>query len=144
MCLRPADGGGGGVQIGDIRGFVGICILALTQQFPWMFEEPDEYLNYQLGNTSLCWHNGRLLALMEGGMPFQAHVGEDGGLASVGPYDFDGRMVAATSGHPKICPLTGEMHSFFYRCVPPHLVWLVCWSWICKQPGCIICTASDV
>lgn len=106
------------VQIGDIRGIIGIAILALTQRFAWMFEEPDEYLNYQLGNTSLCWHNGRLLALMEGGMPFQAHVGDDGSLASVGPYDFDGGMTAATSGHPKVCPVTGEMHSFFYRCDP--------------------------
>lgn len=104
------------LQIGDIRGVVGIAILALTQRFAWMFDEPDEYLNYQLGNTSLCWHNGRLLALMEGGMPFQAHVAGDGSLASVGPYDFDGGMTAATSGHPKVCPLTGEMLSFFYRC----------------------------
>eukprot|EP00892_Ulva_mutabilis_P006059 jgi/Ulvmu1/3825/UM018_0036.1 len=103
------------IRIGDIRGFAGLALLALTQQFPWMFPEPDEYLNYQLGNTSLCWHNGRLLALMEGGMPFQAHIGAEGEVASVGPYDFNGAMTSATSGHPKVCPITGEMHSFFYR-----------------------------
>lgn len=109
------DGWGVCVQIGDIRGLAGLALLALTQQVPWMFPEPDEYLNYQLGNTSLCWHNGRLLALMEGGMPFQAHVGPEGAVSSVGPYNFDGAMTSATSGHPKVCPITGEMHSFFYR-----------------------------
>jgi carotenoid cleavage dioxygenase-like enzyme len=90
--------------------------MIITQLFPKVFPEPNEYLNYQLGNTSLVFHNKRILALMEGGMPFQTHVSADGVVNSVGTYDFDGSLADATSGHPKVCPLTGELHSFFYRC----------------------------
>jgi carotenoid cleavage dioxygenase-like enzyme len=108
------------LRVGDLMGMRGFLILLLTQLNPRMFPEPNEYLNYQLGNTSLAYHNGRILALMEGGMPFHVKVNTEasrlGAVESVGPYDFDGDMQQATSGHPKICPRTGEWHSFFYRC----------------------------
>jgi carotenoid 9,10(9',10')-cleavage dioxygenase 1 len=109
------------LRIGDLVGFPGMLILALAQLNPKMFPQPRAHLNYQLGNTSLTMHNGKLLALMEGGRPFQLKVQTSGDrlgeVESVGPYDFEGSMTEATSGHPKICPLTGELHSFFYRCV---------------------------
>lgn len=112
-------------RIGDLVGIPGLFIMLLTQLNPRMFPQPSEYLNYQLGNTSLTFHNKKLLALMEGGMPFQLNVEHSGArmgeLQSVGPYDFDGSMAEATSGHPKICPRTGELHSFFYRCACYHL-----------------------
>lgn len=126
-CARFLDetkaGGNIYPRVGDLAGIPGLLIMLLTQLNPKMFPEPEQYLNYQLGNTSLTFHNGKILALMEGGMPFQLSVETSGAAAgevtSVGPFDFDGTMTEATSGHPKICPRTGELHSFFYRCRCP-------------------------
>lgn len=107
------------LRVGDLAGLPGLLILLLTRLNPKMFPQPNEYLNYQLGNTSLTMHNGKVLALMEGGMPFELKIENEGSnigeVQSVGPFDFDGSMHEATSGHPKICPRTGELHSFFYR-----------------------------
>jgi all-trans-8'-apo-beta-carotenal 15,15'-oxygenase len=73
-------------------------------------------------NTSVVWHGGRLLALWEGGTPWEIHPET---LATVGPYEFGGKLRQGTSfahrlmgtgtpfsAHPKIDPLTGELFNF--------------------------------
>lgn len=104
------------VQIGDLRGVAGLAIAVLTQLFPWIFEQPDEYLNYQLGNTSVAYHGNRILTLMEGGLPFEAKLDVTGNVHSVGVFDYDGVLKRPITGHPKVDPHTGEMVTFFHRC----------------------------
>ncbi|QDV34244.1 carotenoid oxygenase family protein [Tautonia plasticadhaerens] len=69
-------------------------------------------------NTSVVWHDGKLMALWEGGEP---HVISVPDLGTVGPYDFDGALRHAFTAHPKVDPVTGEMLCFGYQPVPPYL-----------------------
>ena len=57
-------------------------------------------------NTSLTWHAGRLLALWEGGRPWQL---DPVTLETVGEFDFDGQLgkLDAFSAHGKIDPESG-------------------------------------
>lgn len=48
------------MQIADVQGPVGFMVLMLTQSFPEMFPEPDEHKNYQLGNTNVTYHHGKV------------------------------------------------------------------------------------
>ncbi|MDL4817349.1 carotenoid oxygenase family protein [Actinomadura opuntiae] len=59
-------------------------------------------------NTHVFGHADRTLALMEGG--FAAYEVTDE-LDAVGPCDFGGTLGGGYTGHPKIDPVTGEMHA---------------------------------
>jgi carotenoid 9,10(9',10')-cleavage dioxygenase 1 len=69
------------------------------------------------GNTALVWHSGKLLALMEGSVPFLLHVSE-GSVHSIHSYDFGGSLEHEFCAHPKVDPRTSEMISFACKCVP--------------------------
>jgi carotenoid cleavage dioxygenase-like enzyme len=68
-------------------------------------------------NTHVVGHAGRILALEEGHFPYVL----DGGLDTVGPIDFDGRLTGSFTAHPKICPVTGELLAFGYSAFEPYL-----------------------
>ncbi len=70
-------------------------------------------------NTHVVRHGGRLLALEEGSFPFEMTAD----LASIGPFDFGGKLKTAFTAHPKVCSETGEMHGFGYGLVPPFLTY---------------------
>ncbi|HYC55820.1 MAG TPA: carotenoid oxygenase family protein [Candidatus Binatia bacterium] len=70
-------------------------------------------------NTNIVCHAGRMLALAETTLPFE--VGPE--LESKGLYDFGGRLKTGMTAHPKICPVTGEMHFFDYGFFPPYLTY---------------------
>ncbi|MET9021146.1 GNAT family N-acetyltransferase [Actinopolymorpha sp. NPDC004070] len=63
-----------------------------------------------VANTHIVEHGGRLLALCEGGLPYE--VTPD--LDTVGPCDFGGRLTTAMTAHPKTDPVTGELFFFGY------------------------------
>jgi carotenoid cleavage dioxygenase len=62
-------------------------------------------------NTHVTAFNGETLALTEGGVP---PVVLDYELNSLRRTDFDGGLPGALSGHPKIDPITGELHAVCY------------------------------
>jgi carotenoid cleavage dioxygenase len=68
-------------------------------------------------NTNIIRHAGKYLALMEGTRPTQ--VTRD--LATVGEYDFDGRLQGAMTAHPRFDSATGAMLMFGYSPFPPYL-----------------------
>ena len=74
------------------------------------------------GNTNIVVHAGKLLALMEGALPTQLQVGT---LATLGEYDFAGKLQTAMTAHPKMDPETGEMLFFGYAPFPPYLTYHV-------------------
>src|SRR5262245_17363289 len=76
-------------------------------------------LTVALANTHVIAHAGRILALVESSFPTEV----TGELDTVGCYDFGGRLTTAMTAHPKICPLTGELHFFGYSYVPPFLTY---------------------
>ncbi len=68
-------------------------------------------------NTHVIAHAGRLLALEEGGLPYEITPG----LETIGPFDFDGALSGPMTAHPKTCPVTGELLFFGYSIRPPFL-----------------------
>ncbi|MFE7440253.1 carotenoid oxygenase family protein [Streptomyces chartreusis] len=84
---------------------------------PYMTEHgPD--LTASTAGTHVIEHAGRLLALCEANLPFE--LGPD--LETVGAYDFNGKLRAAMTAHPKEDPVTGELHFFASSPVPPYLI----------------------
>lgn len=67
---------------------------------------------FNVANTNVLFHAGRLLALEEGNPPFEL---ERGSLDSLGTWDFDGALEGPMTAHPKIDPETGEMLFFGYN-----------------------------
>jgi carotenoid cleavage dioxygenase-like enzyme len=71
-------------------------------------------------NTNIVGHAGKLLALEEGHFPYAL----DGGLETVGPTDFAGKLRGSFTAHPKVCPVTGELVGFGYSLFEPYLSYL--------------------
>ena len=80
-------------------------------------EGPD--LRAVHANTNVVRHAGRILALVENGLPYEV----DDRLETLGAYDFGGRLTTAMTAHPKEDPVTGELHFFGYGALPPHLTY---------------------
>jgi 8'-apo-carotenoid 13,14-cleaving dioxygenase len=75
-------------------------------------------------NTSVRRHAGRTLALVEGGaLPVEL----DHELNSVAAADFGGTLPNGFAAHPKIDPVTGEMHAVCYswRELADHVQYVV-------------------
>lgn len=64
-----------------------------------------------LANTHIIWHANQLLALEEGSHPFS--LAPDS-LDSQGYGHYADDLAGAMTAHPKIDPLTGELHGFGY------------------------------
>ncbi|MBD2361364.1 carotenoid oxygenase family protein [Anabaena minutissima FACHB-250] len=74
-------------------------------------------------NTALMWHAGRLLALWEGGEPYEIELPT---LKTVGPYTYHGQLSSPFTAHPKVDAITGEMMFFGYSPLqPPYLQYSV-------------------
>ncbi|KAJ3214608.1 Dixin [Clydaea vesicula] len=64
-------------------------------------------------NTSIEFHEGRILALQEVSLPFHI-VEKEGDFKSIGYLDYNEKLKHGFTAHPKICPISGEMRFFGY------------------------------
>ncbi|MGA7326129.1 MAG: carotenoid oxygenase family protein [Rhodomicrobium sp.] len=80
-------------------------------------KRPPFDIRNSVANTSVIKHAGRILALVENALPMELtpELGTEGFL------DFDGELHTPFTAHPKVCPLTGELHFFGYSLQPPYL-----------------------
>jgi carotenoid cleavage dioxygenase len=62
-------------------------------------------------NTNVIGHAGRTLALVESG-PVPYELTDE--LDTVGPTNLDGTLPAGYTAHPKLDPVTGELHAMAY------------------------------
>jgi carotenoid cleavage dioxygenase len=93
-----------------------------------MYEARKDLLNFggvpgegnNQSNISLVHHGGKLLSTGEVGWPYELSPTD---LATVGPWDFDGRLGSTMTAHPKIDPSTGRLHLFGYEFVRPGLTY---------------------
>jgi carotenoid cleavage dioxygenase-like enzyme len=77
-------------------------------------------LHASIANTHVVRYAGKTLALMEFSLPYE--ISND--LETVGVYDFGGKLTDSMTAHPKICPVTGEMHFFGTGNIfEPHVVY---------------------
>jgi carotenoid cleavage dioxygenase len=77
-------------------------------------EQGNRDLTAGVANTHVVRHAGRTLALVESSFPYQLSHEPGQELDTLGPYDFAGRLTTAMTAHPKVCPVTGELHFFGY------------------------------
>ncbi len=83
-------------------------------------EDGSRNLRSSTANTNIIRHAGRTLALVETSLPYE--VTKD--LCTIGPYDFGGKLNNSMTAHPKICPITGELHFFGYGSIEqPHVIY---------------------
>lgn len=78
-------------------------------------------LRRNVANTHVIEHGGSLLALCEGGLPYQVTAD----LETVGAYDFSGRLRTAMTAHPKTDTSTGELYFYGYSVTSPYLTFHV-------------------
>lgn len=78
-------------------------------------------LRRTVANTHLIEHGGSLLALCEGGLPYEV----TGDLETKGAYDFGGRLRTAMTAHPKTDPITGELYFYGISMARPYLTFHV-------------------
>jgi carotenoid cleavage dioxygenase len=82
-------------------------------------EEGEVDFTVAMANTNVLGHAGKILALVESSFPTELTPE----LETVGITDFGGRLKAAVTAHPKICPKTGEMLAFGYHFAPPFVTY---------------------
>ncbi|WP_197379025.1 carotenoid oxygenase family protein [Mycolicibacterium mengxianglii] len=83
---------------------------SFKKDFPLYNADGTRNLHASVANTHVVNHAGKTLALVESSLPYE--ISND--LETIGAYDFGGKLVDSMTAHPKICPLTGEMHFFGY------------------------------
>ncbi|MFF0492603.1 carotenoid oxygenase family protein [Nocardia sp. NPDC004068] len=90
-------------------------------RFALAFDPATGTVDYRVttANTHLLAHAGRLLALEEGGFPYELTTELD----TKGPFTFGGTLVTPMTAHPKVCPTTGELLFFGTRLRPPYLTY---------------------
>jgi carotenoid cleavage dioxygenase len=67
-------------------------------------------------NTSVIYHSGKLLALLEVDKPYVISLPD---LKTEGQLTYDGQLTHGMTAHPKICPRTGELIFFAYDSMSP-------------------------
>lgn len=65
--------------------------------------------HYNTANTHIVWHGNRLMALMEGTLAVEM---DPVTLATVGNFNYDGKIDGPITAHPKFDHATGEMIFF--------------------------------
>jgi carotenoid cleavage dioxygenase len=76
---------------------------------------------YDASNTHVLSHAGRVLALTEGAIPYE--LSPD--LETRRRFDFGGPLPTGFTAHPKIDPVTDELHGFAYWWSEPYLTYHV-------------------
>jgi len=76
---------------------------------------------YDSSNTNVISFAGRILSLTEGTYPYE--VSPD--LETVRRFGFDGTLPHGLTAHPKVDPVTGELHAFSYWFEEPYLIYHV-------------------
>ena len=90
-----------------------------------LYEEPGillkpPALQDNQSNVSLIHHGGKLLSLGEAGWAYEIDPQD---LSTKAVDNYGGRLQTAMTAHPKIDPVTGDMHFFGYSVLKPYLTY---------------------
>ncbi|XWS49436.1 hypothetical protein CRYUN_Cryun12cG0003700 [Craigia yunnanensis] len=76
-----------------------------------------------LANTSLTLFGNRLYALGESDLPYAVRLTSNGDIETLDRHDFDGKLLASMTAHPKVDPDSGEAFAFRYGPIRPFLTY---------------------
>jgi carotenoid cleavage dioxygenase len=76
---------------------------------------------YDSSNTHVIGHAGKIFSLTEGAMPYELSKELD----TITRTDFGGPLPTGFTAHPKIDPVSGELHGFAYWFAEPYLTYHV-------------------
>lgn len=76
-----------------------------------------------LANTSLALFGNRLYALAESDLPYAVRLTSNGDIETLDRHDFNGKLLANMTAHPKVDPETGEAFAFRYGPIRPFLTY---------------------
>ncbi|KAF9676289.1 hypothetical protein SADUNF_Sadunf09G0123400 [Salix dunnii] len=84
----------------------------------------DLMRGFGLANTSLAFFSNKLLALCESDLPYVIALTQEGDMETLGRWDFDRKLLASMTAHPKVDEDTKE--TFAFQCNPsffPHVTY---------------------
>lgn len=108
-------------RLGDYMGLRGLLLILLSK-VKTRLGVIDGSAGGGTANTALVCHASRLLALSEGDMPYALRMMCSGLLEAVGRLTVSGPVGKSFTAHPKLDPVTGELHFFRYTFEAPPYV----------------------
>nr|WP_239652093.1 carotenoid oxygenase family protein [Mycobacterium sp. UM_NZ2] len=91
---------------------------SFERPLPLFNADGSRNLHSSAANTHVIRHAGKTLALMDTALPYEISTELD----TLGAYDFAGQLTDSMAPHPKVCPITGELHFFGYGDLThPHI-----------------------